>query len=277
MIDKHLAAVKKMREIGIPISPVNIYTDVQRALSKNHKDILEKIKELILSNARKFDVKKEGQAIVKDSGFDLLQQLKYLLFSEYNNVYSIMKNQVRAGLNKSRRVFYKDYFKNADDKMKLFLVNLALNKDDVFHQRMENLQEIYLEKSIERIKGEQDNLKKQFLERLTGWIEGKEEKLDIKDLVDEMKQTSVRQSKFFARDQLGKFNKSLLIASLKQAGVKRVKWITCHDRSVRGNPIGLYPKAKPSHYAFDGKEFDIDQIPDAFFDYLCRCTLIPIW
>ena len=115
------------------------------------------------------------------------------------------------------------------------------------------------------------------------WVEDRSETLDIKDVMKEMNQTSIKQSKMFARTQLSNFNKSLLIASFREAGVNKVKWITAHDRAVRGNPSGLYPMKNhdiTNHYNNDGKIFDINN--NAFLNefltaYNCRCGASAVW
>ena len=109
--------------------------------------------------------------------------------------------------------------------------------------------------------------------------EGKADKLDVDNLLQEMKKTSISSSKFFARDQFGKFNKALMLASYREAGVKRVRWICVDDMAVRGRPGGASPnvKAEHNHWKNNGKIFDITKIPLAFWDYLCRCFLEPVW
>lgn len=64
---------------------------------------------------------------------------------------------------------------------------------------------------------------------------------------------SVKQSKLLARDQIGKLNGALNAQRQEEAGVDFYEWQTVGDERVRGNPAGLYPKAKPSHFAIDGK------------------------
>lgn len=64
---------------------------------------------------------------------------------------------------------------------------------------------------------------------------------------------SVKQAKLLARDQLGKLNGALNQRKQAEAGVDFYEWQTVGDERVRGNPNGLYPTARPSHFAIDGK------------------------
>ena len=41
----------------------------------------------------------------------------------------------------------------------------------------------------------------------------------------------------------------------KELGIDTAIWRNMQDSRVRGNPNGLYPKAKPSHWKREGKEF----------------------
>jgi SPP1 gp7 family putative phage head morphogenesis protein len=60
-----------------------------------------------------------------------------------------------------------------------------------------------------------------------------------------------------------------------QAGITEYEWWTREDERVRGNPGGLYPKARPSHYARHGQVFAWARPPERGHpgqDYGCRCV-----
>jgi hypothetical protein len=186
-----------------------------------------------------------------------------------------LTKQMRDELADAQRFFFKNFVENNKDKVAM-KIDFALNRDDVFAHRLDRLRELYLENSIKRISQEQDVLKRAFLSHYVGFITGQSVDFEsFDDIVDRMKQTGVRESRFFARDQFSKFNKALTIASYEEADVSYVKWLTVRDFRVRGRPGGAYPNAKPSHWALHGKVFRIDQIPDEKNDYLCRCSLVP--
>lgn len=58
-----------------------------------------------------------------------------------------------------------------------------------------------------------------------------------------------------ARDQIGKFNGDLSRVRQQHAGIESYSWDTAHDERVRGNPRGIYPNARPSHWAQQGKVY----------------------
>lgn len=65
----------------------------------------------------------------------------------------------------------------------------------------------------------------------------------------------------------------------QQAGVTQYEWWTRQDERVRGNPTGLYPRAKPSHYARQGQVYRWDRPPERGHpgeDYGCRCVARPV-
>ena len=55
-----------------------------------------------------------------------------------------------------------------------------------------------------------------------------------------------------ARDQIGKLNGRVTQARMQAVGLSMYEWSTSFDERVRGNPAGIYPNARPSHYALEG-------------------------
>lgn len=64
---------------------------------------------------------------------------------------------------------------------------------------------------------------------------------------------TVSRAKLIARDQVGKLNGELAQRRQVDAGVETYQWQTAGDERVRGNPLGKFPKAIPSHWLMDGK------------------------
>lgn len=86
-----------------------------------------------------------------------------------------------------------------------------------------------------------------------------------------------KRAKLIARNEMGNLNSSVDLFQAKKLGAKEYIWRTSRDERVRGNPNGRYPKARPSHYAREGKTYDIttgaggsDIHPAS--GILCRCT-----
>lgn len=87
---------------------------------------------------------------------------------------------------------------------------------------------------------------------------------------------SKRRANLIARDQVATMNMQVTQQRAKDLGIKQFKWRTMEDQRVRGNPSGLYPKAKPSHYARNGKTYNWsegagsqDSLPGQGIN--CRC------
>jgi hypothetical protein len=100
-----------------------------------------------------------------------------------------------------------------------------------------------------------------------------------------------------ARDQIGKLNGQVTQARMEAVGLELYLWSTSGDERVRGDPAGIYPNARPSHYEMDGKLCRWDD-PTVYsedggkhwlsrhsgwvqlhpgYDYNCRCTALSYW
>jgi len=60
------------------------------------------------------------------------------------------------------------------------------------------------------------------------------------------------QANYVARDSVGTLSSRLQQSMSEEAGIEAYDWHTKSDKKVRGNPRGLYPKSKYSHYKMDG-------------------------
>lgn len=102
---------------------------------------------------------------------------------------------------------------------------------------------------------------------------------DVMSQFDGMVEKRKGHAKMVARTQIATFNSLTTKARAQNLGITKAKWVTAHDERVRGNPSGKYPKAKPSHYWANGREFDLSKglefpsgktlLPGV--DYNCRC------
>lgn len=85
---------------------------------------------------------------------------------------------------------------------------------------------------------------------------------------------TMRRAKLIARDQVGTLNAQITKDRDEELGVESYIWRTARDERVRGNPSGLYPNARPSHYAREGEEFKWSEPPSgghAGIPVNCRC------
>ena len=88
----------------------------------------------------------------------------------------------------------------------------------------------------------------------TGFTQGKLYKDIAKDI---QKETGItwRRAKLISRNEIGNLNAQINEERNKELGIDTAIWRNVQDIRVRGNPSGLYPKAKPSHWTNEGKEF----------------------
>ena len=161
--------------------------------------------------------------------------------------------------------FFDNFYRDANEEFIRVVENFTINKKELFQRNLENLKKLYLDNSNERINGELDILKKMFLQKLNDYVVGKSDTLDVSEVVDKLSNSTERMARFFARDQMARFNKALTLSTFISAGVTKIKWVTCHDSRVR-----------ESHKALDGQIFDITNLPNEVDDYNCRCGLIPV-
>lgn len=86
-------------------------------------------------------------------------------------------------------------------------------------------------------------------------------------------------ARLIARDQTNKFNGQLSQIRQKSVGVTEYRWRNSNDNRVRGNPAGLYPKSKYSHWNREGKKYKwSDPPPDGHpgEPIQCRCWAEPV-
>lgn len=103
---------------------------------------------------------------------------------------------------------------------------------------------------------------------------------DIKEIIQSKYKNTEWGAERIARDQIGKLNADLTEYRQEEIGVKKYIWRTSLDERVRGNPIGKFPKAIPSHWEREGKIFSWDSPPEGGHPgqaILCRCYAEPMF
>ena len=168
-------------------------------------------------------------------------------------------------LRKEQADYLKRLFADADGKTAQILTSFSIDKQKFFDDNMDAVRKLYLDNSIERIRGEEMLIKRRLLQRIIDYATGKTEKLQLTDLVKEGYTSSDHLARLFARDQMQRFNKACTLATFRGAGVTKVKWVTANDQRVR-----------KSHKKLNGKIFDVNNLPAEVDDYNCRCGLVPV-
>jgi SPP1 gp7 family putative phage head morphogenesis protein len=251
---------QRMRREGIVLPPFRIEDNVTKLLTNHYDRLLAK-----LALASKGAVALERA--VNDSVYsEIVGQLQNSLLQAIRADKTKLSIQISKQLTLAQEHFFESFIEDASEKVSI-RVQFALNKDEVFQQRIEGLHKHYLDSALKRIGYEEDFLKSSFLMELTDYAMGKSTDIEnIKTVIESMKKNSVKEARFFARDQFSKFNKSLTISSLETAGASHVEWLTVGDQRVR-----------PTHRVLNHKVFPIDQIPEEQHDYNCRCGLVPVF
>ena len=97
--------------------------------------------------------------------------------------------------------------------------------------------------------------------------------------ISERFDVSENRGRLIARDQVQKLNSAVAAKRQKDLGVVEYEWSTSRDERVRGNPSGLYPDAKFSHWEREGQRFRYDEPPEDGHPghaINCRCVAVPI-
>ena len=79
---------------------------------------------------------------------------------------------------------------------------------------------------------------------------------DISKNIQDETGVAKRRADLIARDQVATMNMQVTKQRAADLDIKQFVWRTMEDQRVRGNPSGRYPKAKPSHYARNGKTYN---------------------
>lgn len=85
---------------------------------------------------------------------------------------------------------------------------------------------------------------------------------------------------FHVRNRLGNLLHDTTFQRFADFGVEEYEWINMGDRRVRGNPGGLYPNARYSHWHRGGRIYRIGQPPpdgEPGEADGCRCLAKPVW
>lgn len=91
-----------------------------------------------------------------------------------------------------------------------------------------------------------------------GFLQGKSTK-QVSQEIQKATGITWRRANTIARNEIGNLNAQINKERNEELGITRAIWRTARDERVRGNPSGLYPNARPSHYAREGKEFNISE------------------
>jgi SPP1 gp7 family putative phage head morphogenesis protein len=282
------AGFLRMQRMGIPQPPFRLENRLTKQLSSVYKKALLKLFKDFLAQTRAV-ITKDG-AMVQDGVLeDLLSYFENQKKNEDAAARIRKRMQVGSAAENLRRQweqeedvpdmsefmddylqedteeFFKKFNADASDELMRIIDNFSIDKQALFDRNMENLRALYLDNTKERINNGLSWQKRVFLEKLNDYVEGKSDVLDIAGAMDGLSKSAETMARFFARDQMARFNKALTLSTFISAGVTKIKWVTSHDSRVRD-----------THRALDGRIFDIRDLPSEIDDYNCRCGLVPV-
>ena len=226
------------------------------------------------------ELKKESEEIANRMRMgSAANTLEHEWFDEIDKEFELTNPTAKriAGLLKTEQ---KDYlarlFKDGGPRLQAAL-NFTLDKQEIFDRNMNNLRVLYLNNTLDRVKWEEDLIKRRMLKRINDYVTGQSARLEFDDLTKMAYKSGDNLARLFARDQMQRFNKALTLSTYTDAGVTKVKWVTCHDARVRKRSYvdknGVYHRA---HRELDGQIFGIKNLPVEIDDYNCRCGLVPV-
>ena len=263
---------EKMRKLGIPRVPFNIEDAFAQTLAAQYRGMFRGLVKAIGETAARegFKVEHEdgGTVLVSDADPRAILHRLMDLMGETGPDVERLRARLNAQMMAAERRFFRDMVADADKRTASLLIQMSLPKRQVFEERIAGLRALYLDQAVDRIAGEQDDLKKRFLQKLVDWVEGKTDRLYVSKLLDEMKETSARRAKFFARDQFSRFNRSLLVATYQQAEAQYVEVLDVGDGRVR-----------PTHREWNRKIYTTEGLTrdPRWLDYACRCGFAPVY
>jgi hypothetical protein len=125
------------------------------------------------------------------------------------------------------------FAESGDPTLRGILASMTIPSAEVFKGKVDYMRELYLDEAVERVLGEQDELRAQFLLKVGEWIEGGAERLDVEEVLEQMRKTSATKARFFARDQYSRMERSLSLATIQQAEAPYVEVLSANDGRVR--------------------------------------------
>ncbi len=248
--------------------PINIEDALARAVTKFHVKLFEGLVAAAADIAGRFGFHATEGLIVTDADRGGFVDHLIRAWAGREVDPRILRLQMNAQMVAGERAFFRRFMDRTDPQIRVTLRTFSVDKDEVFAQNIQGLRELYLDEAVERIQGEQDDLKADFLLKLLKWVSGEDEELDVADLVEEMRETAGNKARFFARDQFSRFERSLTVASYEAAEAPYIEVFTANDARVR-----------PTHQQWQHKIFTPSGLTADFrwSDHNCRCGFVPRW
>jgi len=252
-------AFKAQRRAGAVFPSIAIVENIAKIVEHEYREELATIKMQYARDSRDY----AGDNIMPD---DLIKILKHRILTT-DPKDKTLRNRLLRALAKAQREWFKGLFANtdADPRYKL-RTSYGLDRDKVFVDKLETVQRVYVDRAIEKIGEGKSQIRKNFIAEYSKFINGESDMETVNDLLTKATEEVGTFSRFFARDQMQRFDKSMADASMEQAGVKKFKVLPVRDGRTR-----------KTHLALRGKIFDVENPPSELTEFNCRCHKVPVF
>ena len=256
-----------------------------RTIENKYRSIINK-----LANGLKKDIRElvlpilnRDKKLYQDSLSSDLDDTLSMLKTKYSHITKSHIADITQIVNSLNRIQKNKFINNVNSAIGVDLAQILQNES------LEDFVNMQINKNVSLVKSIPDEFFKQIEAEIyngvsNGATYGSIAKRisGIKDISSVFGKLSNR-TKFIARNEVENINAALVKKRSEKVGLKKFIWQTSRDERVRGNPAGLYPDAKCSHYKLDGKEFTWadgancgTKVIYPGSDFNCRCVAINI-
>jgi hypothetical protein len=261
--------------------PLPLENKLARSVAIAHEQLFEGLVMAAAEIGERYGYRYAGRGkLIQDRApDDFIRELAELVGKRGPEV-EALRARINAQFVAAERAWLAQFLERGDPRARQILLTFALDKDAVFADRILALRRLYLDNAVERVLGEQNELKASFLLKLIDWAEGRVDVLDVSGIVDEIKESADKRAHFFARDQFSRFERSLTVASFEAAEAPYVEVFNSNDVRVRG-----VPQVPPSESHRNWPEgwgraiFTREGLINdpRWQSYNCRCGFVPRW
>lgn len=183
--------------------------------------------------------------------------------STFDHIGLLIKLTLPAASNFLRKIFLKMNKANKDRVARGLISKFGIDLSKIIKEKpVQELLQLAVDQNLSLIKTMVDRelqAVKNFVYQQvrTGTFDAKA----LKDFVIKESGKTEKHAVFIAEDQTHKFNASLTEIRHTALDIHTYYWRNCGDRRVRGNPAGLYPNAKYSHWDREGKMYSYKNPP----------------
>lgn len=264
----------EMKNCGLTVDSKPIDEDAE----DDEEETLENLIEFFTQKKEEYE--KETEEILKRAQMSAAENtLKHKWIDEKKDpqISKTAEKKIEGLLKKEQDDYMERLRKDAGVKLNKILSSFTIDKEEVFNRNLDNVRRLYLDNTKARLGWEQDYIKRVMLQRINDYVTNKSARLEFDDLIKMAYATGDNLARLFARDQMQRFNKALTLSTFTEAGVTKVKWVTCQDGRVRNRSYmdkhGVFHRA---HTELNGQIFGIKNLPPEIDDYNCRCGLVPV-